>query len=751
VNIREAHDLAMTSSAPVKHYLAHVRRNEDGSFEIHHLEEHLRAVGDLASEFASTFGHSDWGRLAGLWHDLGKYSSAFQSYIARESGFDPEAHIEGGKGRVNHSSAGALHAVEKLGGKGRLLAYLIAGHHAGLSDWHSNEHALASLSQRLTEGQHLQTISNVTVPTNILHPAITPTTKPLGGEAGLALWLRMLFSCLVDGDFLDTENFMDGEKAQSRGTFSSIEELLGKFDEHMTKLTSEAKPTPVNRVRAEVLRQCRERASGTPGLFSLTVPTGGGKTLSGLAFALTHAVRYKKRRIIYVIPYTSIIEQTAGIFRGIFDNNVVEHHSNLDPEKETAKSRLATENWDASIIVTTNVQFFESLFAARTSSCRKLHNIVNSVVVLDEAQLLNPEFLQPIMDTINLLARHYGVTFVLSTATQPALNTREGFGWTFRGLEGVREIMTDPDALYRDLKRVTVEMPLDFYVRREWQEIAAEIIPHESLLAIVNTRRDCRELHRLMPEGTIHLSAAMCGEHRSQVIDGIRERLAKKVPTRVVSTQLVEAGVDIDFPVVYRALSGLDSIAQAAGRCNREGALDLGKVVVFVPPKSSPPGTLRRAEQTTISLLSGSTSDPMARELFTRYFEHFYVKADSLDKHGITDLLTRDARELKIQFRTAAEKFQLIDDAESQAILVWYGESQALIGKLKKDGPERWLMRKLQRYSVNLPRRAVDKLVQSGEVQEVWPGIFAQAVSTLYDDKVGVTFGSELTAEQLIG
>jgi len=734
-----------------KHYLAHVRRSDDGSFEIHELEEHLRAVAGLAGEFASIFGHADWGQLAGLWHDLGKYSSTFQSYIACGSGLDPEAHIEGGKGRVNHSSAGALHAVEKLGGKGRLLAYLIAGHHAGLPDWHSDEHALSSLSQRLEDRQYLQAISNVTIPTDILYPALTPATKPLGGEAGLALWLRMLFSCLVDGDFLDTEKFMDGEKAQSRGTFSSIEDLLGKFDKHITKLTVEAKPTPVNRVRAEVLRQCRERAGDTPGLFSLTVPTGGGKTLSSLAFALTHAVHYKKRRIIYVIPYTSIIEQTAGIFRRIFGDNVIEHHSNLDPEKETSKSRLATENWDASIIVTTNVQFFESLFAARTSRCRKLHNIVNSVVVLDEAQLLNPEFLQPILETINLLARHYGVTFVLSTATQPALNSRKGFDWTFKGLDGVREIMADPDVLYRDLKRVTVEMPLDFHARRGWEEIAAEIIPHESVLAVVNTRRDCRELHRLMPEGTIHLSAAMCGEHRSQVIAGIRERLEKKVPTRVVSTQLVEAGVDIDFPVVYRALSGLDSIAQAAGRCNREGKLDHGKVVVFVPPKSSPPGTLRRAEQTTVSLLSGSTSDPMARELFTHYFEHFYVKADSLDKHGINDLLTRDARALKIQFRTAAEKFKLIDDAESQAILVWYGESQALIGKIKKDGPERWLMRKLQRYSVNLPRRAVDKLVQSGEVQEVWPGIFAQAVSTLYDDAIGVTFGSELTAEQLIG
>ena len=739
------------SQIPATNYLAHVRRNDDGSFEIHHLEDHLRAVADLAGGFASAFGHAEWGHLAGLWHDLGKYSPAFQNYIARASGFDPEAHIEGSKGRVNHSSAGALHAVEKLGGRGRLLAYLIAGHHAGLPDWHSDEQALSSLSQRLEEEHHLQAISKVVIPTDVLHPSITPASKPLGGEAGLALWLRMLFSSLVDADFLDTESFMDGDKSRTRGAFVSLGMLLDTLDKHMIQLTAAARPTQVNRVRGEVLHQCREKALYSPGIFSLTVPTGGGKTLSSMAFALKHAVHHKKHRIIYVIPYTSIIEQTAGIFRDIFGPNIVEHHSNLDPEKESAKSRVATENWDAPVIVTTNVQFFESLFASRTSSCRKLHNIVNSIVVLDEAQLLNPEFLQPILDTINLLTQHYGVTFVLSTATQPALQSREGFGWVFKGLNNVREIMADPDALYRDLERVTVEMPTDFHARREWEELAAELTAHDSVLAVVNTRRDCRELHRLMPEGTIHLSAAMCGEHRTQVIEEVRSRLKQQIPIRVISTQLVEAGVDIDFPVVYRALSGLDSIAQAAGRCNREGQTERGKVVVFVPPRPSPPGTLRRAEQTTVSLLSGRSIDPMARELFTRYFEHFYVKADSLDKHGINELLTKDARELMIQFRTAAEKFKLIDDVESQAILVWYGESQALIGKLKKDGPERWLMRKLQRYSVNMPRRVVDKLVEAGEVLEVWPGIFAQAVSTLYDDEVGVTFGSELTAEQLIG
>lgn len=733
-----------------KQPLAHVKQLPTGEWQEHPLEEHLRAVSDLAAEFAASFDGKEWAGLAGIWHDLGKYSAEFQARIARESGYDPEAHVEGSTGKVNHSSAGALYAVEKLGNKGRLLAYLIAGHHAGLPDWYGDENAAAALAKRLSEQEYLDKVPREEIPIDILSPNVAPTSPARGGADGLALWLRMLFSCLVDADFLDTEAFMDAEKAGQRGSYPAPTELLACFNEYMQQFAS-VDPTAVNRIRAQVLTECRARAAEVPGIFSLTVPTGGGKTLSSLAFALEHAAHHNKRRIIYTIPYTSIIEQTARIFRDIFGDYVVEHHSNLDPERETAKSRLATENWDAPIIVTTNVQFFESLFAAKTSRCRKLHRIVNSVVVLDEAQLLPPECLQPLLDVMNLLAKHYGVTFVLSTATQPALGSYQGFQRRIRGLDHVREIMNDSDALYRDLKRVEVTMPGDFRARRTWQDIADELQQHDSVLAIVNTRNDCRELHRLMSKGTIHLSAGMCGEHRAAVIAQIKETLKEHAPTRAVSTQLVEAGVDIDFPVTYRALSGLDSIAQASGRCNREGRLpSLGRVVVFIPPKAAPPGTLRRAEQTTRSLLDGTTADPLDRTLYPRYFEHFYVNAPSLDKYEINDLLTKDARELKIQFRTAARVFRLIDDAESQTILVWHGDSRALIGRLEKEGPERWLMRKLQRYSVNVPRRAFERLLACGEVREIWPDIFAQAVDTLYDAEVGVVLGGELAAEQLV-
>lgn len=740
--------------------LAHVRQDLSGKWHEHPLEAHLLGVGAIAASFAEAFGGQDWAWLAGLWHDLGKYSVEFQHYIKTVSGYDAEAHIEGGTGRVDHSTAGALHAIRQFDKHGRILAYLIAGHHAGLPDWHAGETGGKALSIRLGAEQNylLDRIPAQSIPREIL-TQVKPTSKLRGGGAeGLHLWLRMLFSCLVDADFLDTEAFMNGEKSASRTGYRDLNSLLTDFDQHMANKSASAEPTPVNGIRADILSQCREKAALNPGLYSLTVPTGGGKTLSGMAFALRHAVQHKKQRIIYVIPYTSIIEQTVGIFREIFDDNVVEHHANLDPDKEDARSRLATENWDAPIIVTTNVQFFESLFAARTSRCRKLHNIVNSVVVLDEAQLLPPEFLQPIADVMNQLATHYGVTFVLSTATQPALGSFQPFGSKpFRGLDNVREIMDAPDALYQQLKRVEVSVPNDLQTPRDWESVAAELLRHPSVLCIVGRRDDARELHRLMTameegKNTLHLSALMCGEHRSKVIADIKVRLKRNEPVRVISTQLVEAGVDVDFPVVYRALAGLDSIAQAAGRCNREGKQNgLGRVVVFVPPKPAPPGLLRQAAQISVSLLSGSASNVLGRDLAKQFFEHLYVRAPSLDKHGIHGLLTQDARDCQIQFRTVAEKFRLIDDSAYQTILVRYAGNDILLGKLEKEGPQRWLMRKLQRYSVNLPKRVFAQLEKQGDVREIWQGIYAQVGSTLYDKTLGVVTDGNIAPDELVG
>ncbi|WP_347889006.1 CRISPR-associated helicase Cas3' [Nitrosomonas europaea] len=731
-------------------YLAHVRQLPDGRWIEHFLEEHLLAVAVLAAEFASVFNSQDWARLSGLWHDLGKYSDEFQHYIKNVTGYAAEAHIEGPAGRVDHSTAGAIHAIRQFGKIGRIPAYLIAGHHAGLPDWSASEIGGKALSARLSPEQDylLDRISPQIIPADILNQP-QPSTRPKGGTEGLHLWLRMLFSCLTDADFLDTEAFMDGRKTATRAGYPDLPELLSAFNNYMAgKARTD---TPVNIIRSSILNQCREKAHMAPGIFSLSVPTGGGKTLSGTAFALEHAIKHQKRRIIYVIPYTSIIEQTAAIFRSIFGDNIVEHHANLDPDQEDSRSRLATENWDAPIIVTTSVQFFESLFAARTSRCRKLHNIVNSVVVLDEVQLLPPEFLQPITDVMNLLVAHYGVTFLLSTATQPALSSFHTFGaLLFRGLDNVHEIVDNPDALYQKLKRVEIEIPDDLTTPGDWQTIADALKKYSTVLCIVNRRDDARELYRLMPKDTVHLSALMCGEHRSRVIADIKARLERNEPVRVISTQLVEAGVDFDFPVVYRALAGLDSIAQAAGRCNREGRQsDPGKVVVFIPPKPAPPGLLRQAAQISISLLSGKDKDVLGRELARQFFEHLYARAPTLDKHGIHALLTQDAGEGAIQFRTAAARFRLIDDSAYQTILVCYSGNETLLGQLKKEGPQRWLMRKLQRYAVNLPQHIFRQLEAKNDVFQIWPGIYAQRSTTLYDDTLGVIMDGGITPDDL--
>ncbi|MDP2419473.1 MAG: CRISPR-associated helicase Cas3', partial [Hydrogenophaga sp.] len=692
----------------------------------HWLDEHLLAVGALARGFAEPFG-PDWADLAGIWHDLGKYRLGFQRYLAQSN--NPDGHIEGRvSGREKtHSAAGALWAIQQLGKPlGHVLAYLIAGHHAGLDDWDSG------LNERLKNADSQEELKSALAgqpPEHILQGNTVPLDlrQIPGGSAGFALWVRMLFSCLVDADFLDTEAYFDAGKPARRRGFPDLEQMLSALNVYMNAKAASAPVTPVNTLRADILRQCRAKALLEPGFFTLTVPTGGGKTLSSLAFALEHAKTHGQRRIIYAIPYTSIIEQTAEVFRGVFaalgDEVLIEHHSQADAPSttETARSRLACDNWDAPLVVTTNVQLFESLFAAKTSRCRKLHNLVGSVIVLDEAQQLPAAFLNPILGMLKLLVKHYGVTVVLCTATQPALARTNYFdpSRNVDGLDNVREITDDPDHLYRQLDRVQVELPNDWHTPTPWADVAERLKQEDCALIIVNTRKAARELYRLLPEGTLHLSALMCGAHRKAVIDQIKARLRAKRESadtqslRVVSTQLVEAGVDLDFPLVYRALAGLDSIAQAAGRCNREGLLQdaqgqicKGRVVVFVPPDKLPAGQMRKAADACTSVLHGQTSDPLARGLFERYFQQFYHSVN-LDEKGIAAMLKVDDRKtLAVQFRSAAEAFKLIDDADQATVVVRYAphreELAQWLALLERDGPQRWLMRKLQRHTVTI-------------------------------------------------
>lgn len=739
--------------------IAHVRRAVDGhEWHVHSLEEHLKAVGLMSMGFASVFGNGDWGYAAGVLHDLGKYKADFQNYIRNRSGFERDEATDEGPGKVDHTAAGALYACQRFGPFGKILAYLIAGHHSGLPDWQKANQSGRSLSQRLSEPHHLNEALEQKPPHDILQierPTSQPCGVPWKDQEHAHLWIRLLFSCLVDSDFLDTELFMDPNRAGKRPISQDLGVLKNRFDSYMQAKQDAAPPTAVNELRKKVLSECVQGALLAPGLFTLTVPTGGGKTLASMGFALQHALLHGKRRIIVVIPYTSIIEQTAEVLRQVFgDSNVLEHHSNLDPERESVRSKLATENWDAPIVVTTNVQLFESLFAARTSACRKLHNISNSVLILDEAQMLPPEFLKPILSSLKGLTGSFGVTAVLCTATQPALvGTIGAESAAFLGLENVRELISDHAELAERLKRVEVSTLGALNVPNTWADIASQLVQFEQVLCIVNTRSNCRELHALLPADTIHLSGLMCSEHRSTVISSIKQKLKEGQPVRVVSTQLVEAGVDLDFPVVYRALAGLDSIAQAAGRCNREGKLaagNFGRVVVFAPPKPAPPGLLRKGEDAAKEMFRCFPS--MATELspraFTTYFKQFFSRVESFDAKGIEALLQGpDARSFNFQFRTAASAFSLIDDAGQKPVIAWYRgrkvDSRKVLADLATVGPNRDLMRRLQRFTVNVPERLWRELQAGGAISELHGPegpmeLWAQSVPGLYHDVFGL-------------
>lgn len=386
------------------------------------LDEHLQNVARISKQFANVFNASDWGYAAGLWHDLGEYSKEFQEYLKKSS--DGDAHIENKPGRVDHSTAGAQYAVKMYKDYGKILAYCIAGHHAGLPNGISTEES--SLGARLKKviPSYADASLEILQAKSQLVPPFQPDQKSKRAGFQISFFIRMIYSCLTDADFLDTEQFLDKNKALWRSGYPSIDILSNKLEDYLQHLAIEAVHSQVNRVRFDVLRQCKQAADWKPGLFTLTVPTGGGKTLSSLAFAMKHAIKYSKEKIIYVIPYTSIIEQNAQVFRSILvDNSVLEHHSNFEPSQEDHRSRLASENWDAPVVVTTNVQFFESFFANRSSQCRKLHNIANSVVILDEAQMLPVELLRPCMEVLREISQIYKTSVVLCTATQPALST----------------------------------------------------------------------------------------------------------------------------------------------------------------------------------------------------------------------------------------------------------------------------------------------------------------------------------------
>lgn len=753
-------------------FIAHIKKNPDGSWaKPHLLSEHLNSVAKIAGEFASEFENKDWAELAGYLHDLGKYNPDWQRYIRRETGYyDENAHIENNGRRPNHSTVGAVVPFIRFNNSpaAKLLAYVIGGHHSGLPDWIGQlDNRIYDENGELNTGD-LDRISQIEETKEFINKNIPSSTPSIfrnnenDSKEHLHLWVRLLFSCLVDADFLDTEKYMSDTV---RERYDSIEQLKNKFDNYIQTKKSDSK---LNKKRNDILNQCIKKSKLQPGFFSLTVPTGGGKTLSSMAFALNHALHHNKKRIIVAIPYTSIIEQTAKVFKygsdideeiqlrkeqGNFlfgEDQVVEHHSNIDPDEETSKNRLASENWDAPIIVTTNVQLFESLFANKTSTCRKLHNIVNNIIILDEAQMLPPEYLKPILSALKGLVKYFGVTVLFMSATQPALKGKIGTEpVSFTGIEDVTEIIDDPEELAKDFKRVNIHFPEDLSKKSDWKDIAEQLKEYKQVLCIVNAKNDCRKLHSLMPEDTYHLSTFMCGEERSEKISEIKNKLKNGETIRVISTQLVEAGVDIDFPVVYRALSGLDSVAQAAGRCNRENKLPAGgKVVVFVPPNQSPSGHLRKAEDACKSIIRNKNYQEFTPDLYTEYFRYFYSNLNTFDKADFESRLVKNASDFNFAFKEFAEKFYLIDSHNQRSIIVWYESTKTgrsslpLIKQLKIAGPTKDLIRKLQRYTVNVYENIFNKIRANNLIQLV-NGYWVQSDAILYKPGLGLLANDE--------
>lgn len=758
-------------------YYAHSGQTTDRT-DWQFLQDHLQSVAKIACERATYFGAGDWAHLAGLLHDLGKYSEAFQK---RLSGSDQ---------RADHSTAGAKLVVQHIGQVmgpqwglfAKPLAFVIAGHHAGLANGVDDGNERSTLQQRMGAvfGADIPDLdpvwkSEVQLPQSLALPPIKPHSPPDKYlNFGLALFTRMLFSCLIDADRIDTENharYAAGLKPLVSDS-PSVEVLQAQVIRYLDQMSAGAQATEVNTLRQHILRHARSQAALAPGLFSLTVPTGGGKTLTSLAFGLDHAVQHRRRRLIYVIPFTSIIEQTADVFRkalGEHHGAVLEHHSAFDRdklpgdiEKSNAsrkadyrdKLRLAMESWDAPVVVTTAVQFFESLFSDRPSQCRKLHNIAGSVIVLDEAQTLPLKLLRPVMAAVDDLVLNYGCSVVLCTATQPALKESDAF---HNGFKDVREIAPDPVTLFEKLRRTLVKS----LGPQTDEQLVAHLHSREQVLMIVNNRRHARVLFDAISQdtGAYHLTTAMCAEHRSQKLAEIRQRLKYGLPCRLVATSLIEAGVDVDFPSVFRAEAGLDSVAQAAGRCNREGrrSLDNSEVFVFQTPEWKAPPELAQLAAPMRSILRNHAGDVLAPAALTSYFQQVYSdQGTNLDAQGILKM-HRETKRFDYPFQNIAKAFRMIDSHMLPIIVPFDKTARDSLDQLRRlpenasvAGPSK----KLQRYVVQVPEKAFGQLLKLGAVAPIAPerfgGQFYELVAeSLYSDIAGLNFSdpTALTAE----
>ncbi|MDP8236120.1 MAG: CRISPR-associated helicase Cas3' [Candidatus Erginobacter occultus] len=722
-------------------YLAHSLPDRPES-EWQPINAHLKNVALLTAEFAEDFHASELGYLAGLWHDLGKYSREFQDYLRRAS----EASAESLPGKVDHSSAGSQYSARTIPFIGYLLSYVIAGHHSGLLDGRAVDACQEKrLEKQLPFWEH--GLEEVPQPKTPVLPDFLRLALASKDAFKVAFFTRMLFSCLVDADFLDTERFMNPGQAERRNAFPNLSDLSLKFFQSLDRLESRQVDNPLSTIRHAIRLDCERAAALPPGFFSLTVPTGGGKTLSALAFALRHfrATDHPLQRIVYVAPFTTIIEQNADVFREHLGNAaVLEHHSNLEPEKESRAARLAAENWDAPVIVTTSVQFYDSLFSNKTSRCRKLHRLARSIIILDEAQTLPVEYLHPCLRALSELVANYHSTVVLCTATQPEIKKREDFEI---GIEGVREIVTDPEHLYDKLKRVEIIK----LARQTDKELSQRILGEDQNLCIVNTTKHARQLFDALGEdkGHFHLSARMCPAHRRLRLRQIRRALENWQICRVVSTQVVEAGVDLDFPVVYRALAGLDSIAQAAGRCNRNGMLpELGKTYVFStehPRAESYFADTANCAGQVMELYP----DPLDLRANEHYFKLYYWDQKSRwdARHILDNFHLEQNREfpLNFGFATTARDFNLIDDKDQCAVIIpWGRKGRELCERLRSiPEPSREILHQAQRFMVRVRRHTWDRHI-GANIRLIYDNLgILESPETHYSKETGLNLKAE--------
>lgn len=711
------------------------------------LSDHLAAVANTAQGFAASFGAGLPAHAMGLLHDIGKCSQAYQTYIGRPQVADNQRH------GPDHSTAGAREAIALYGEMlGKLMAFGIAGHHAGLSDGVD----LARRREKEIEPypgwrDHAVDLPDLATMRDGL-PRLQP--NPFAPGFAQAFLTRMLFSCLVDADWLETERFAAqsrGERAPARGgclTVAHRDAVRAFMAAHRRD------DTALNRLRSAILDHAVDKAALPPGLFTLTVPTGGGKTLTSLSFATEHAIAHGLRRIVYVIPFTSIIEQTADIFRTLLGDAVLEHHASFDPEARApasdgdmeaegadgaAKLRRDAENWDAPVVVTTAVQFFESLFAARRGKARKLHNLARSVIVIDEAQSMPVHLLRPCLAALDELARNYGATIVLCTATQPALRKEDGALPRTKadGIEGLdigdaRELAPDPALLYEKLKRVELVWRRD---PTDDDTIAARFAEQPQMLCIVNSRAHARALFEAIESqgGAIHLTTLLCAQHRRAVLARVRDDLVHRRPVRLVATSLIEAGVDVDFPEVWRAAAGLASIAQAAGRCNREGRSDgFGRTVVFEPATHKPPPAIEAFYGPAREVLRREGLDPLGLEANTLYYQALYFRQgyDALDRPtgkdavAILPSISDRARSLDFPFRSVADSFRLIDEVMDPVIIPWDAAASDAIADLSdpyRPFPPAGILRRLQSYVVPVPAKVRAAMLAAGAVEMIRP------------------------------